>query len=201
MEATNVLLDSIRLCPLTVRSHLARNLTPGEQQELARIFTYFSKKGSDPQVSDVYLKDPLSQRQILYILSSDCAELIEGMFQILALAGQKISLDSNNQYSLLLFLTFYHPELLPVLRTQCNWNSVPDCTDVLKQIRVYVKYYRRPKRTQRHKGYRDKGSLPDQQFKLRQECLTEYYAYEAKLLSERDKELKDTIEVLFGALS
>lgn len=192
--------DSLRLNPLVIRSRYARSLTQSEQHELSRIFSYFAKQGSDPNVQDVFLKDPLSHRQILFILSSDCADLIEAMFQILALANQKISLDENNEYSLQLFSLFCHPELLNVLRQQKGWNHIPDCTDQLKQIRVYVKYYRRPKRSERHKGYRDKGSLPDEQFKLRQECLTEYYAQEAKLLCDHDRELRDTIEVLFGLL-
>lgn len=186
--------------PLPIRSSLARDCSPGEIKELNRIFSLFAKAGSDPNVSNVTLKDPLSERQILYILNSDCAELIEAMFQILALGEQKFSLDSNNKYSLLLHILYNCPQILPVLRTEYGWKHVPDCTDTLRSIRVYIQYYRRPKRTQRHRGYRDKGSLPDEQFKLRQSCLSEYYAHEAKLIIEHDRELKDTIEFLVGLL-
>ena len=183
-----------------IRSRYARNLTPGEEHELNRIFEYLSKKGSDPNVQDVYLKEPLSQRQILLILSSDCSELIEAMFQLLAMAGQRFTLEENNNYSWQLFFLFYCPQLLEVLRTQQGWMHRSDCTDQLREIRVFVKYYRRPKRQQRHKGYRDKGSLPDEQFKLRSECLTEYYAEQARLLCEHDRELQDAIQIMIGYL-
>lgn len=184
-----------------VRSKFARSLTVGESQELERIFTYLSKKGQDPNVANVHIKQPFSQRQILFILNSDCSELIEAMFQIIAISGMQFHLEENNSYSFLLFLLFFHPELLPTVRTQRDWRHVPDCTDTLKEIRVYTEYYRRPKRTQRHKGYRDKGNLPDEQFRLRQECLSDYYAEEAKLIAEHDSDLRDTIELFFGYLS
>lgn len=200
MIATLEQQDQLRLTPSVIRSPMARDLNDSEKQELKRIFTYFSTLGSDPNVQDVYLKEPLSQRQILYILSSDCAELIEAMFQILALAQQKFSLDENSIYSFQLFILFHHPELLPVMRIQQGWEHISDCSDILKNIRVYVKYYRRPRRLQRHKGYRDKGSLPDVQFRLRQDCLTEYYAEQARLQANHDQELKDMIEVAFGLM-
>lgn len=191
---------SLGLQPAVIRSHYARELTPSEGKELNRIFTYFGKLGSDPNVSNVSLRNPISQRQILYILSSDCAELIEAMFQLLALAGQTFHLEENNFYSFQLFMLVYHPELLPVMRVQQGWTHVSDCTDILKEIRVYVEYYRRPTRTQRHKGYRDKGSLPDEQFRLRQGCLTEYYAEQARLIAQHDRELHDMLEIAFGFL-
>lgn len=199
--ATNQLYDNIRLCPLVIRSNFARSVTRSEQQELNRIFTYLSKEGSDPNVQEVFLKDPISQRQVLYILSSDCAYLIEAMFQLLAISGQNFRLEENDAYSLQLFVLFYHPELLPVVRNTRGWGHVADCSDILRQIRVYVKYKRRPKRTQRKRGYQDKGTLPDVQYRLRQGCLTEYYAEQARKIIEHDKGLRDTIELTFGFLS
>lgn len=201
MQATNEQYDNLRFSPGVIRSPLARDITASERQELRRIFTYFAKLGSDLNVQSVELKSPISQRQVLYILSSDCAELIEAMFQLLALSGQNFHLEENNCYSFQLFMLFFHPELLPVMRVQQGWGHISDCSDILKEIRVYVRYYRRPTRTQRHKGYRDKGSLPDKQFQLRQGCLTEYYAEQARIIAEHDRELHDMIEVAFGFLS
>lgn len=177
-----------------------RLLTVGEQTELIRVFSVIEKLGSDPNVQDVYLKNPISQRQMIMILSSQCPDLIEGAFTLLAFNNQQFSVE-NDAYSFWLYALCFHPEVLPVLMNELGWRYQTDLTDTLKEIRVYAQYYRRPKRTQRHKGYRDKGSMQSEQSRLRRDCLTDYYAEQARFRVEHERSLHDTMELMVGFIS
>jgi hypothetical protein len=75
-----------------------------------------------------------------------------------------------------------------------------DLTDVLKNIRVRVIYKRRPKRSQRPRGYRDRGNLPSQQSQLRRKLTFDEAAEEAYFLIQRDRELSDTLDFLIGLI-
>lgn len=177
----------------------ARPCTAGEKTELRRIFKVLTEAGQDPNVQDVYLKNPISQRQLLMILSSQCPQLIEATFQLLAFNRQEFRVG-NDKYSIWLYALTRHPEILPVLVNELHWSYQPDLTDVLKEIRVYKQYYRRPKRPQRHKGYKDQGSQQPEQSRLRQQCLIDYYAEQAEQLARTDREFKNYIEFLVGAI-
>lgn len=176
-----------------------RQLSSGEEKELRRIFKVITDAGSDPNVQDVYLKNPISQRQLEMILSSQCPKLIEATFMLLEFDRHPFKVQ-NDKYSLWLYALTRHPEILPVLQQELHWSYRSDLSDVLKEIRVYILYYRRPKRAQRHKGYRDKGSMQPEQTRLRQSCLTDYYAELAEQLARTDREFRDTVELLVGSI-
>lgn len=176
-----------------------RPLASGEKQELERIFKVISDAGSNLNVQDVYLKSPISQRQLMMILSSRCPQLIEATFMLLEFNRQPFRVQSD-KYSFWLFALTRHPELLPVLQSELHWSYQSDLTDVLREIRVYIQYYRRPKRTQRHKGYRDQGSMQPEQTRLRQSCLTDYYAEQAEQLARTDREFRDAVELMVGMI-
>jgi hypothetical protein len=75
-----------------------------------------------------------------------------------------------------------------------------DLTDVLMNVRVRVIYKKRPKRSQRPRGYRDKGSNPTQQQKFRRQLCFDEAAEEARYLIQRDRELSDTLDYLKGLI-
>jgi hypothetical protein len=177
-----------------------RDPTPSERREITRIINFWSKVYNDPNVDDVSLKNPLSERDVFLLCSSCCPEIIELTFQLLTLQGQ-FSVNPESETSLLLGVWWHCPEIFRVLLSEKGWNIRTDLTETLRNIRFRVRYYRRPKKVQRHRGYRDKGTLPDRQRILRQSCLSEYYAEELKNLIERDKCLHDTIELLYGLIS
>jgi hypothetical protein len=195
-----IILAREHLVALELAQRDSRVPTSSERQEITRIINFWSKAYNDPNVNDVNLKNPLSERDVFLLCSSCCPEIIELTFQLLALQGE-FSVNPESETSLLLGVWWYCPQIFRLLLAEKGWNIRTDLTDTLRNIRFRVRYYRRPKKVQRHKGYRDKGTLPDRQRVLRQSCLSEYYAEELRYLIERDKNLRDTIELLYGLIS
>lgn len=178
-----------------------RSLKNSESREINRIFAYLEKETSDPNVSDVRLKSELSQREILMFLSSGCPELINFLGILLAYSNTAISLNSNDKYSIILHIIQRCPQVLPVALREFGLSVQEDLSDILRNIRIRVIYKQRPKRTQRHRGYRDKGSLPSEQAIFRRQLSFDEAAEEAEYLIQRDRELKNTLDFILGWIS
>jgi hypothetical protein len=171
-----------------------------EKLEMNRILRFLEKAGSDPNVQEVILKKPLSHRQILYFLSSGSPELINFLGILLAYSEGNLDLNTQDRYSIILHLVDRYPSSFPVALRQFGLSIQDDLTDVLKNIRVRVIYKRRPKRSQRPRGYRDRGNLPSQQSQLRRKLTFDEAAEEAYFLIQRDRELSDTLDFLIGLI-
>lgn len=178
-----------------------RSLRNSESREINRILTYLAKETNDPNVSDVKLKNDLSPREILMFLSSGCPELINFLGILLAYSGYGISLNTNDRYSIILFVIQRSPEVLPTALREFGLTVQEDLTDILRNVRIRVIYTKRPKRTQRHRGYRDKGSLPTGQAIFRRQLSFDEAAEEAGYLIQRDRELKNTLDFILGWIS
>jgi len=177
-----------------------RKPTFGECREMSRIIYHISSAGSDPNVSDVYLKNSLSPRQFLMLLSSECLEIINFAFTLDVFERTDFQASLEDKYSIWLLCLAKYPEALNVLRTELGLTAQTDVSNILKTIRVYKRYYRRPKRTQRHRGYRDKGNLPSEQEIFWRQTRLDEAVQELDLRRQRDKELNDLVDLLFGAI-
>lgn len=186
--------------PLVANSDGYRQPTNSEKREINRILKFLEKEGSDPNVQDVRLKDDLTSQEILYFLSSGSPEIINFLGILLAYSKSTYSLNTEDKYSIILFLIQRYPQSFPVAMREFGLTIREDISDVLKNIRVRVIYKRRPKRSQRHRGYRDKGSLPSQQSKFRRITSFDEAAEEAKYLIQRDRELSETLDFIFGLI-
>jgi hypothetical protein len=172
-----------------------------EQIEINRILSFLAKETSDPNVQEVKLKNDLTQREILMFLSSGCPELINFLGILLAYSTERISLNTGDRYSLLLFVINRCPQVLPTALREFGLSVQEDLSDILRNIRIRVIYKKRPKRSQRHRGYRDKGSMPTQQQVFRKILSFDEAAEEAEYLIQRDRELKDTLDFILGWIS
>lgn len=178
-----------------------RSLRNSESREINRILTYLAKEGTDPNVQDVYLKSDLTQRDILMFLSSGCPELINFLGILLAYSNKGISLNSNDRYSIILFVIQRCPQVLPSALREFGLTLQEDLSDILRNVRIRIVYKKRPKRFQRHRGYRDKGSLPTEQAIFRRQLSFDEAAEEAEFLIQRDRELKNTLDFILGWIS
>ena len=178
-----------------------RSLRSSESREINRILTYLAKTTTDPNVQDVKLKNDLSQREILIFLSSGCPELINFLGILLAYSGYGISLNTNDRYSTILFVIQRCPQVLPTALREFGLTVQEDLTDILRNVRIRVIYTKRPKRTQRHRGYRDKGNLPTEQAIFRRQLSFDEAAEEAEYLIQHDRDLKNTLDYIQGWIS
>jgi len=178
-----------------------RSLNTREKLEINRILKFLEKEGSDPNVQDVALKNDLSQREILMFLSSGCPELINFLGILLAYSNSSFSLNAQDRYSIILFVIQRCPQVLPKALQEFGLTVQDDLSDILKNVRIRVIYKRRPKRTQRHRGYRDKGSLPSEQSQFRRQLCFDEAAEEAEFLIQRDRELRNTLDFILGWIS
>jgi hypothetical protein len=178
-----------------------RSLRNSESKEINRILTYLQKEGTDPNVQDVKLKNDLTQREILMFLSSGCPELINFLGILLAYSNFGITLNSNDRYSIILFVIQRCPQALPTVLREFGLSVQEDLSDILRNVRIRVIYKTRPKRTQRHRGYRDKGSLLSEQASFRRQLSFDEAAEEAEYLIQRDRELKNTLDFILGWIS
>jgi len=178
-----------------------RSLNARESLEINRILKFLEKEGSDPNVLDVRLKNDLSQREILMFLSSGCPELINFLGILLAYSNTSFSLNISDRYSIILFVIQRCPQVLPVALKEFGLTVQDDLSDILKNVRIRVIYKRRPKRSQRHRGYRDKGSLPSRQSQFRRQLSFDEAAEEAEYLIQRDRELRNTLDFILGWIS
>jgi hypothetical protein len=178
-----------------------RSLNSRESLEINRILKFLEKEGSDPNVQDITLKNDLSQREILMFLSSGCPELINFLGILLAYSNSSFSLNTSDRYSIILFVIQRCPQVFPKALQEFGLTVQDDLSDILKNVRVRVIYKRRPKRTQRHRGYRDKGSLPSEQSQFRRQLSFDEAAEEAEYLIQRDRELKNTLDFILGWIS
>lgn len=186
--------------PLIANSDGYRSTTTRERVEINRILKFLEKAGSDPNVQDVQLKNDLTSQEILYFLSSGCPELVNFLGILLAYSNSTFSLNSEDRYSIILHLVDRYPQVFPVAMREFGLTIREDVSDVLQNIRVRVIYKRRPKRSQRHRGYRDKGNLPDQQSQLRRVLTFDEAAEEARYHCQHVRELSDTIDFIFGMI-
>jgi hypothetical protein len=177
-----------------------RKATFNECREMSRIIYHIQSAGSDPNVSDVYLKNSLSPRQFLMLLSSECLEIINFAFFLDVFEQTNFQASLEDKYSLWLLCLAKYPEALNVLRSELRLTAQTDVSNILKTIRVYKRYLRRPKRTQRHKGYRDKGHLPSEQEIFQRQTRLDEAVLEIELRRQRDKELNDLVELFFGMI-
>lgn len=178
-----------------------RSLRATESREINRILTYLAKETSDPNVTDVRLKNDLTQREILMFLSSGCPELINFLGILLAYSDFRISLNDNDRYSLILFLIQRRPQVLPIALKEFGLSIQEDLSDILRNVRIRVFYSKRPKRSQWHRGYNDKGNLPTEQAIFRRILNFDEAAEEAEFLIRRDRELKNTLDFILGWIS
>jgi hypothetical protein len=167
---------------------------------MARIWHHIQSVGTDPNVSDVFIKNSLSPRQLLMLLSSECIEIINFAYALDAFEGLNLLVNLEDKYSLWLYCLAKYPEVLPVLRTELGLKAQTDVSNILKTIRVYKKYYRRPKRAQRHRGYKDKGHLPSEQDQYLKQLRYDEAVYEIELQIKRDKSLNDLVDLIFGTI-
>jgi hypothetical protein len=176
-----------------------RQPTSQEKKEMNRILSLLTKFGSDENISNYFLKNDLTSREVLLLLSSECAEIIEFTFQLLVFQNGNLSVNEEDQFSLWLYCLTLCPQALPVFRETLHWHVQSDVSNILKNIRVRATYFRRPKRSQRKKGYTDKGSLPSQQEVFVRTLYSEEAQIEAVRIVERNKRLYDTAQFLIGA--
>lgn len=176
-----------------------RSPTSRERNEIRRIINVWSAAGSDPNVSEITLKNFISERDVILLLSSCCPEIIELTFQILTLQ-RDFSVNPESETSLLLGVIWFYPNAFRVLISERGWRYRDDVSETLQKIRIRKHYKRHPKKQQRIRGYRDKGNLPDSQRVLRQKCLSDYYAEEVYRALRYEKELRDTLELIFGMI-
>lgn len=193
-------LDIKTRIPLVAASDGIRQPTNFEKKEINRILSFLSKEGSDPNVQEVELKDDLTPQEVLYFLSSGSPEIINFLGILLAYSNSSHTLNTEDRYSIILHLLDRYPQCFPVAMREFGLTIREDISDVLKNIRVRVIYKKRPKRSQRHRGYRDKGSLPNQQQKFRRKLTFDEAAEEANYLIQRDRELSDTLDFIFGLI-
>jgi hypothetical protein len=177
---------------------LFRQPTANEYMEMNRIIDVISKGGADPNVSDVYLKDALSPRQYLMLLTSECEEIIHFMFFLEAFERKDIMATLEDKYSFYLYCLVEEPGILPELRELTGIKTQNDVSNILKTIRVHLQYYRRPKRSQRKRGYTDKGHQPTQQQKCLKQIRLDEAVEEARALIRHSKEISDLKELLIG---
>jgi hypothetical protein len=178
-----------------------RHPTNSEKIEINRILTYLGKVGTDPNVLDVVLKNDLTQREILMFLSTGSPEIINFLGILLAYSNETVSLNAEDRYSIILFLIQRYPEVLKTALTEFGLTIYEDISDILRNIRIRVIYKKRPKRTQRIRGYRDKGNLPSQQAIYRRQLNFDEAAEEAKYLLRHDRQASDTLDFIFGLIS
>lgn len=169
-----------------------------EEQETARIIQVWVSATHDQNVSSIEFS-PISEKDCLLILSSECPEIVELMFWILA-TQTRFSLDTESKFSLLLATIAYEPGVYRELIRVSGFKPRADVSQTLKKIRIWKQYYRRPKRIQRKRGYSDHGSLGDIQTRMRRECLSDFYLKEAQRLHQRDLKQKDFLELFVGYL-
>lgn len=193
-------LDVRTLVPLAASVDGLRQPTFREKVEINRILHWLGKESSDPNVQDVRLKDELTSQEILYFLSTGSPEIINFLGILLAYSNSTYSLNSEDKYSIILHLLNRYPEVFPTAMKEFGLTIREDISDTLSNIRVRVVYKKRPKRFQRHRGYRDKGNLPNQQAKYRRKLTFDEAAEEAKYLIQRDRELSDTLDLIFGLI-
>lgn len=193
-------LDVKTLVPLAAEREGFRQPTFREKLEINRILTWLGKEGSDPNVQQVELKDDLTAQEILYFLSTGSTEIINFLGILLAYSSSSFSFNSNDRYSIILHLIHRYPEVFPTAMKEFGLTIREDISDTLSNIRVRVIYKKRPKRFQRHRGYRDKGNLPTEQAKYRRRLNFDEAAEEAKYLIQRDRELSDTLDLIFGMI-
>jgi hypothetical protein len=188
-----------RVCSNSQLLRGVRNLTIGERRQINRILKNIAKAGSDPNIDDLSVS-PLSQRQIMMILSSGCIELIDFLGIYLAYEGRGFSLNEEDQYSIILYLLSTSPEYFQVALQEFGLTRQADLSNTLETLRVRHHYRRRPKKTQRHRGYTDQGHLPSQQQSFSRLLTADEAAEEARLLVEHNKRLQDTIELIKGMI-
>lgn len=193
-------LDVRTLVPLAANADGFRQPTFREKLEINRILRWLGKEGNDPNVQEVRLKDELTSQEILYFLSTGSVEIINFLGILLAYSNSTYSLNTNDRYSIILHLINRYPDVFPTAMKEFGLTIREDISDTLSNIRVRVIYKKRPKRFQRHRGYRDQGNLPNQQAKYRRRLNFDEAAEEARYLIERDRELSDTLDLIFGLI-
>lgn len=178
---------------------ITRSPTSTESQQIRRIVLALERGLSDENVSDVFVQNEISPRDAILLCSSACPEVIE--LVLLLLAYQKDwSINPEHETSLLIGVLALEPRLFVPLLEAKGWRYQSDTSDILKNIRIKYHWKRRPRAAQRRRGYSDKGSLPDEQKRLRNACLSQYYIEQFEELQRSDREIRDTLEILRGML-
>lgn len=181
-------------------SQVTRDPTSNERIQVSRIMRALERPESDSNIEDYFLQGDLSPKAIFYLLSSGCPQVIELTLLLLAIQGGG-NINPEHEYSLLLGILHLEPRLFPILLEYKGWKYQNDVSDVLRDIRIKYRWKRRPRAKERIRGYRDHGTLPDEQHRLRQACLSKYYVEQFEQLSRTDREVHDTLAILEGYLS
>jgi hypothetical protein len=168
-----------------------------------RILTQLAKESSNPNVDTVFLEPSLTPRQMLLFLSSGCEDLINFAFLLQAYNrnGEVFQITEDDKWSIILYMLSEYPELFPVVLEHYGFRQQTDLVSTLETIRIRIVWKGRPKRSQRKRGYNDKGTYAPEQVKYRRQLQSEEAAEEARLQVEHNERLRQEVQFLVGYLS
>lgn len=160
----------------------SREANSEESKECARICQQLTRFETDVNVSSFDLKYPLGEKDICRLLLSRCPQVIDTACLLLCFQNH-IAIDPLSDYGVALSLLHMHPEAWHAIMEYEGWTVQSHTEDILERVRFRRKYHQHPRKSQRRRGYNDKGSLTSSSVKARRAAIQAFYeeAYQRRL--------------------